>query len=110
MYLDLATSLPLRQECIFTKTDLDSMRHTYAFFNLREAIRETVNTWRIMQGEEASLEGLLVGLSACGKHDMVKDLCRMNNARRPNKGEAHVTTATSVSSERNKPLRAQTAV
>ncbi|XP_019624460.1 PREDICTED: uncharacterized protein LOC109470118 [Branchiostoma belcheri] len=93
MYLELATRLPLRHGCSFTKTDLDSLRHTYAFYSLKEAIRDTVNTWRIKQGEEASLEGLLVGLTACGKDDMVRDLCRMNNARRPNKGKA---TATAV--------------
>ncbi|CAH1258982.1 CD40 [Branchiostoma lanceolatum] len=103
-FLDLATSLPLRKGCSFLKTDLDSLKYTCTFFGLREAIRETVNKWRSMQGEEASLEGLLVGLTACGEHGMVKELCRMNNARRPNKGKGHVTTATSVSSERNKPL------
>ncbi|CAH1259000.1 CD40 [Branchiostoma lanceolatum] len=97
-FLDLATSLPLRKGCSFLKTDLDSLKYTCTFFGLREAIRETVNKWRSMQGDEASLEGLLVGLTACGEHDIVKGLCRMNNARRPNKGMTHVTTATSVSS------------
>ncbi|XP_078585373.1 uncharacterized protein LOC144867351 [Branchiostoma floridae x Branchiostoma japonicum] len=85
-YLHLATCLPVPKECSFTKTDLDSLKYTYTFFGLREAIRETVSKWKSKQGQEASLEGLLVGLTACGKHDMVKGLCRINNARRPNRG------------------------
>eukprot|EP00058_Branchiostoma_floridae_P012069 XP_002597557.1 hypothetical protein BRAFLDRAFT_82338 [Branchiostoma floridae] len=87
MYLQLARCLPLRQGCSFTPTDLDSLRQTSTFHYLREAIRETVEKWKSKQGEEASLEGLLVGLTACGRHDMVEDLCRLNNARRLSRGE-----------------------
>ncbi|XP_066278695.1 tumor necrosis factor receptor superfamily member 16-like [Branchiostoma lanceolatum] len=78
-YLDFARGLPVPEGCEFTRTDLDSLKHTYIIHGPREAIRETMGFWKSKHGDRATLGGLLQGLSACGRDGMARELCDLNH-------------------------------
>ncbi|XP_078585417.1 uncharacterized protein LOC144867379 isoform X2 [Branchiostoma floridae x Branchiostoma japonicum] len=82
-YLRLARCLPATSGNIFSVTDIAELRHIYTLHGPADAIRETIDVWQRKNGEQATLEGLLIGLYTCEMNGIVEHLCQLNNVRLP---------------------------
>ncbi|CAH1258998.1 Hypp2127 [Branchiostoma lanceolatum] len=82
-YLRLARCLPATSGNIFSVTDIAELRHIYTLHGPADAIRETIDVWQRKNGDQANLEGLLIGLYTCEMNGIVEHLCQLNNVRLP---------------------------
>ncbi|XP_019624780.1 PREDICTED: uncharacterized protein LOC109470305 [Branchiostoma belcheri] len=82
-YLRLARCLPATSGNIFSVTDIADLRKIYTLHGPAEAIRETIEVWQRKNGEQATLEGLLIGLYTCEMNGIVEHLCQLNDVHLP---------------------------